>query len=45
MLINLAKHNVGIREGAAGLSMDIRHIFVQLEMPTNLIAEIEEDVL
>jgi hypothetical protein len=47
MLINLAKNTVGIREGVSGLSMDIRHILVQLEMLKNLIAEIEseEDVL
>jgi transposase len=44
MLINLAKNSVGIREGAAGLSMDIRHILVQLEMLTNLIAEIESEM-
>jgi transposase len=44
MLINLAKNTVGIREGAVGLSMDIRHILVQLEMLTNLIAEIESEM-
>jgi transposase len=44
MLINLAKNTVGIREGVAGLSMDIRHILVQLEMLKSLIAEIENEM-
>jgi transposase len=44
MLINLARNTVGIREGAAGLSMDIRHILVQLEMLKTLIAEIESEM-
>jgi transposase len=44
MLINLARNTVGIREGAAGLSMDIRHILIQLEMLTNLIAELESEM-
>jgi len=44
MLINLAKNTVGIREGAAGLSMDIRHVLIQLEMLTNLIAELESEM-
>ena len=44
MLINLAKNTVGIREGVSGLSMDIRHILVQLEMLKNLIAEIEGEM-
>jgi transposase len=43
-LINLARNTVGIREGAAGLSMDIRHILVQLEMLKTLIAEIESEM-
>jgi hypothetical protein len=41
MLINLAKDTVGVREGTAGLSMDIRHILIQLELVNRLIAEIE----
>jgi len=44
MLINLAKNTIGIREGVAGLSMDIRHILIQLEMLKNLIAEIEGEM-
>ena len=44
MLINLAKNTVGIREGVAGLSLDIRHILVQLEMLKSLITEIENEM-
>jgi transposase len=44
MLINLAKNTIGIREGVSGLSMDIRHILVQLEMLKTLIAEIEGEM-
>ena len=44
MLINLAKNTVGIREGAAGISMDIRHILIQLEMLTNLITELQSEM-
>jgi len=44
MLINLAKNTIGIREGVSGLSLDIRHILVQLEMLRTLIAEIEGEM-
>jgi transposase len=44
MLINLAKNTIGIREGVAGLSLDIRHILVQLETLNALIAEIESEM-
>jgi transposase len=44
MLINLARDTIGIREGAAGLSMDIRHILIQLELVNRLIAEIEHEM-
>lgn len=44
MLISLAKNTIGIREGVLGLSMDIQHILVQLEMLKNLIAEIEGEM-
>jgi transposase len=44
MLINLAKNTIGIREGIAGLSLDIRHILVQLKMLNVLIAEIESEM-
>jgi transposase len=44
MLINLARNTVGIKEGASGLSMDIRHVLVQLEMLKTLIIEIENEM-
>jgi transposase len=44
MLIKLARNTISIREGVSGLSMDIRHILVQLEMLQNLIAEIESEM-
>ena len=44
MLINFAKDSVGIREGTEGVSMDIRHILVQLELVNRLIAEIEDEM-
>ena len=44
MLISLAKDTIGIKEGAAGLSMDIRHILIQLELVNRLIAEIEGEM-
>jgi transposase len=44
MLINLAKDSIGIREGVAGLSMDIRHILIQLDLVNRLIVEIEDEM-
>jgi hypothetical protein len=44
MLINLSRNTIGIREGALGLSMDIRHILIQLEMLKDLISEIEGEM-
>jgi transposase len=44
MLITLARNTIGITEGVSGLSMDIRHILVQLEMLKDLIAEIESEM-
>lgn len=44
LLINFAQNTVGIREGVLGLSMDIRHILVQLEMLKSHIAEIESEM-
>ncbi|OGP83521.1 MAG: hypothetical protein A2V87_11500 [Deltaproteobacteria bacterium RBG_16_58_17] len=38
------KVTIGIREAAAGLSMDIRHILIQLEMVSSLISEIEDEM-
>ena len=43
-LINHAKSTVGIKEGMAGLVLDIRHILMQLEMIDGLIAEIEAEM-
>lgn len=43
-LISFAKNTVGIKEGVLGLSMDIRHILVQLQMLNTLIAEIESEM-
>ena len=44
MLITLARHTIGIKEGAAGLSMDIRHIIIQLEMLQRLMGAIEGEM-
>jgi len=44
MLITLAKNTIGIKEGVLGLSMDIQHILIQLEMLNTLIAEIESEM-
>ena len=44
MLINLSRNTIGIREGVLGLSMDIRHILIQLEMLKDLISEIEGEM-
>src|SRR5512137_3216871 len=44
MLITLARNTIGITEGVSGLSIDIRHILVQLEMLEDLIAEIEGEM-
>jgi transposase len=43
-LINFAKNTVGIKEGVLGISMDIQHILIQLEMLNTLIAEIENEM-
>ncbi len=44
MLINLAQNTIGIKEGVSGLTMDIRHILLQLEMLKTLIAEVEGEM-
>jgi transposase len=44
MLINLAKDSIGIREGVAGLSMDIRHILIQLNLVNRLVVDIEDEM-
>jgi len=43
-LINLAQNTIGIKEGVLGLSMDIQHILIQLEMLKTLIAEVESEM-
>ena len=43
-LISFAKNTVGIKEGVLGLSMDIQHILIQLEMLNTLIVEIESEM-
>jgi transposase len=43
-LISFAKNTVGIKEGVLGLSIDIQHILIQLEMLNTLIAEIESEM-
>lgn len=43
-LINLASDTVGIKEGVAGIALDIQHILVQLEAVTVFINEIETEM-
>jgi transposase len=43
-LITLARDTVGIREGVAGIVLDIRHILVQLEAANAFIEEIETEM-
>ncbi len=43
-LIGLARETVGIKEGLAGLFMDIRHILTQLEAEARFISEIESEM-
>jgi len=43
-LIGLARETVGIKEGLAGIVMDIRHILMQLESEERFIAEIESEM-
>jgi transposase len=43
-LIGLARETVGIKEGLAGIFMDIRHIITQLEAEALFIAEIEVEM-
>jgi transposase len=43
-LINLAQETVGIKEGVAGIFMDIRHILMQLEAEGRFISEIEAEM-
>jgi hypothetical protein len=43
-LISLAQGTVGIKEGIAGLVLDIKHILMQLEIIEGFIAEIESEM-
>jgi transposase len=43
-LINLARETVGIKEGLAGIFLDIRHILLQLEAEGRFILEIEVEM-
>jgi transposase len=43
-LISLAQGTVGIKEGTAGLVLDIKHILMQLETIEGFIAEIESEM-
>jgi transposase len=43
-LIGLARETVGIKEGLAGIFMDIRHILIQLEAEVRFLSEIEAEM-
>jgi Transposase and inactivated derivatives len=43
-LISLARDTIGIKEGVAGIVLDIHHILVQLEAVNGFIAEIETEM-
>ena len=43
-LISLAQGTIGIKEGIAGLVLDIKHILIQLETIEGFIAEIESEM-
>jgi transposase len=43
-LIGLARETVGIKEGLAGIFMDIKHILMQLEAEGRFISEIEAEM-
>jgi transposase len=43
-LIGLARETVGIKEGIAGIFIDIRHILMQLEVEGRFISEIEAEM-
>ncbi len=44
LLINLARDTVGIKEGVAGIVLDIQHILVQLEAVNGFIEELETEM-
>lgn len=43
-LISLARDTIGIKEGVAGIVLDIRHILVQLQVVNGFIHEIEAEM-
>jgi len=43
-LIGLARETVGIKEGVAGILLDIKHILMQLEAEVRFISEIEAEM-
>jgi len=43
-LIGLARETVGIKEGIAGIFMDIKHVLLQLEAEVRFISEIEAEM-
>ena len=44
LLISLARDTIGIKEGVAGVAMDIHHILMQLEAADGFVAEIESEM-
>jgi transposase len=44
LLISLARDTIGIKEGIAGIVLDIRHILMQLEAVHGFVAEIEAEM-
>ena len=44
LLISLARDTIGIKEGIAGIAMDIQHILVQLQAVHGFIQEIEAEM-
>jgi transposase len=44
LLISLARDTIGIKEGVAGVGMDIHHILMQLEATDGFVAEIESEM-
>jgi transposase len=44
ILIGLARDTIGIKEGLAGIALDVHHILVQLEAEARFIAEIETEM-
>jgi transposase len=45
LLINAAQQTVGIKEGVAGIVLDIQHIIAQLEVVERFISEIESEMV